>query len=276
MPFQSLFLAPSPVPSASPTTNRSLPTFTPTTLLPPTPLPTVPPTAAPYIDPSLNTVQNTAMCALQSYFSWKIFHLGWKCSGGVATGLCGNAGNRWTGVYCDASYRVVSINLYNMGIKGTIPSQISYLTGLSVLDLHHNSLSGTIPTQMGLLTNLQYLALSDNQLTGTIPTEFGNLVNLNNLYLFGNQISGSIPASICQASYLYKFFPCNGIDQRKCRYLAGCIPLCLNNVTQYNYAFLQYCSPGTASSPTQFLSLNILRSSHSETNPFAYLNSRVA
>ena len=240
----SFSLAPSRVPTAHPTTNKSLPTFIPTTVLPPTALPTNRPTAAPSIDPSLNAVQNTAMCALQSLFRWSIFHFGWTCSGGVATGLCGTAGNRWTGVYCDASNRVVSINLFNMGVKGTLPTQIALLTGLSSLDLHHNSLSGSIPTQMGLLTNLQYLALSDNLLTGSIPTQFGNLTQLNNLYLFGNQITGSIPASICQATYLYKFFPCNGIDATKCRYLGGCIPLCLNNVTQYNYAFLQYCSPG--------------------------------
>jgi hypothetical protein len=147
-------------------------------------------------------------------------------------------------VTCDAYQRVSEINLFNLGIKGTLPTQIGLLTGMSVLDLHHNKLYGTLPTHLGQLTGLQYLALSDNSFTGTIPTQLGLIGGIMSLYLFGNSLSGAIPSTFCWDHYLYKFYPCNGIDNLKCRDLTGCVPQCLSNVTAYNFASLVYCSSG--------------------------------
>ncbi|KAL7192866.1 hypothetical protein ACSBR2_024640 [Camellia fascicularis] len=57
-------------------------------------------------------------------------------------------------------------------------------------DLFNNSLYGTIPSHIGSLSRLTFLSLSINHLTGSIPASTANLSNLINLYLYGNQLSG--------------------------------------------------------------------------------------
>ncbi len=51
-----------------------------------------------------------------------------------------------------------ALQLYvNSGLSGTIPSTISSMTALTLLDLSSNALNGTIPTVIGSLTNLMYV-----------------------------------------------------------------------------------------------------------------------
>lgn len=160
-------------------------------------------------------------------------------------------GNRWTGISCDTSGRVTGINLFNLNLRGNLPREIGYLTGLSSLDLHMNSFTGMVPTDLGLLQNLQYIALSDNSFAGTIPSQLGTLPNLQSLYLFGNKFTGTLPSSLCSGTQqLQKFFPCNGIGSAKCRDLTGCAPSCLSNVTRYNIGILNFCSTMPTNSPT--------------------------
>jgi hypothetical protein len=67
--------------------------------------------------------------------------------------------------------------------------------GVYGLSLHANGLRGTLPTQIGWLTSLRgYLGLVKNALSGTMPTEFGRLSNLNRIYLNGNRLSGTVNA----------------------------------------------------------------------------------
>jgi hypothetical protein len=56
-------------------------------------------------------------------------------------------------------------------------------------------LTGTIPTEIGLLTNLQTgLVFSRNSLTGTIPTEIGMLTKMRNQLKFDhNFLTGALP-----------------------------------------------------------------------------------
>ena len=68
-------------------------------------------------------------------------------------------------------------------------------SGVYGLSLHANGLRGTLPTQIGWLTSLRgYLGLGKNALSGTMPTEFGRLSNLNRIYLNGNRLSGTVNA----------------------------------------------------------------------------------
>ena len=62
--------------------------------------------------------------------------------------------------------------------------------GGTTLDLYNQGLDGTIPTEIFQYTHLTLLRLRDNQLSGTLPTEIGRLTQLTHLSLYSNQLSG--------------------------------------------------------------------------------------
>ena len=90
-----------------------------------------------------------------------------------------------------------TLNLFNTGLTGEIPSEIGNLTNLTSLILNSNELTGLIPIEIGNLLSLNLLRLQDNQFSGEIPSELGDLPNLDTLDLRFNQLSGLIPDSIC-------------------------------------------------------------------------------
>ena len=109
--------------------------------------------------------------------------------------------NSWTGITVYDN-RVVTIQLENLGLNGSIPSALSNLTNLQRLDLGQNQLTGSIPSQLGSLTELTEITLDNNQLTGSIPSQLGNLAKLEELVLNSNQLSGSIPSTLRNLSSL--------------------------------------------------------------------------
>ena len=54
-----------------------------------------------------------------------------------------------------------------------------------------NGLRGTIPTDVGALTGLSLLGLPRNNLTGTIPASLKNLRKLKSLGLIDNRVGES-------------------------------------------------------------------------------------
>ncbi|XP_028100883.1 MDIS1-interacting receptor like kinase 2-like [Camellia sinensis] len=103
----------------------------------------------------------------------------------------------WLGIRCNKAGRVAHIDLPSYGLKGTLSNlNFSSFPHLLTLQLFNNSLYGTIPPHIGSLWRLTYLSLPLNNLSGTIPTEIGQLTNLRILYMYGNQIGGSIPQQI--------------------------------------------------------------------------------
>ncbi|KAH6821642.1 Leucine-rich repeat family protein [Perilla frutescens var. hirtella] len=104
----------------------------------------------------------------------------------------------WTGVTCSLGQnriRVVTLNLTNMGLLGSLSPNISSLTALTSILLQNNSLSGSIP-DLSSLRRLQFLHLEDNLLGGTIPTSMGNLTNLSELFLQNNNLTGKVPSNL--------------------------------------------------------------------------------
>ncbi|KAF3796459.1 putative leucine-rich repeat receptor-like serine/threonine-protein kinase [Nymphaea thermarum] len=106
-------------------------------------------------------------------------------------------GNSWTGVSCTEGdiVRVISLNLTNFGISGSLPSKIADLTALNHILLGNNKLSGPIP-EISSLKELISLHLENNQFDGQIPSSVGDLVNLSELFLQNNNLTGSIPKSL--------------------------------------------------------------------------------
>ncbi|CAB9505242.1 LRR receptor-like serine threonine-protein kinase [Seminavis robusta] len=91
------------------------------------------------------------------------------------------------------------------GIGGTLDAPLAGLSLLEILYLPSNQLSGSIPDSLYSLTSLNSLTLAENALTGTMSPDIGQLVSLKDLFLpsleklriEGNQLSGSIPAAVC-------------------------------------------------------------------------------
>ncbi|KAL0352485.1 UNVERIFIED_CONTAM: putative LRR receptor-like serine/threonine-protein kinase [Sesamum calycinum] len=127
----------------------------------------------------------------------------------------------WRGVTCSPQERVISLsipntflnlsslpthlsslsslqllNLSSTNISGSIPSSFASLSQLRLLDLSSNSLSGPIPSELGKLTALEFLFLNSNRLTGSIPQQFANLSSLQALCLQDNLLNGSIPMQL--------------------------------------------------------------------------------
>ncbi|CAM6050247.1 unnamed protein product [Sphagnum compactum] len=139
----------------------------------------------------------------------------------------------WMGVTCNSNNEVTMLELSEIGISGTLPTQLFTILTLEHLDLSSNSLSGSIPAdignltslnylnltlneinsfsglippQIGALSSLQYLDLSSNTFSGTVPLQLGNLVNLQHLDLSSNALSGTLPPELGNLINLQSFY----------------------------------------------------------------------
>jgi len=103
----------------------------------------------------------------------------------------------WVGVTCDDRHgRVHSLNLTNMGLRGTVSPNLGNLSFLVTLDLSHNTFVGQFPKEICRLRRLKFLEISNNEFNGGVPTKLGDLSQLQHLYIAANNFSGLIPQSI--------------------------------------------------------------------------------
>nr|CAB3494078.1 unnamed protein product [Digitaria exilis] len=109
-------------------------------------------------------------------------------------------GNNFTGdlpaSVASLSTTLEELYLVDIGISGSIPSDIGNLIGLKVLYLVNTSISGVIPESIGKLENLTKLYLDNNRLSGFIPSSVGNLTKLIMLSAHNNNLGGLIPRRI--------------------------------------------------------------------------------
>ncbi|KAJ3705035.1 hypothetical protein LUZ61_008740 [Rhynchospora tenuis] len=110
---------------------------------------------------------------------------------------CLPAGNSWTGLTCseDSLARVISLNLTNYGLGGSISENIANLTGIKSIWLPGNYITGTIP-EMGTLRQLAFLHLENNQLTGSIPESLGTLPKIQEIFIENNNLDYTIPDNL--------------------------------------------------------------------------------
>ena len=143
------------------------------------------------------------------------------------------------------------LNLYTKRLNGTIPPELSNLSGLQWIDFHVNQLSGTIPAELGNLANLTNLRLTANQLSGAIPSELGNLNSLELLWLDSNELSDKIPSELGHLANLISITLGNN-------QLSGTIPASLG---LYGIEELDLSNNRlTGTIPTELASLTDLRS----------------
>lgn len=125
-------------------------------------------------------------------------------------------GCNWTGVTCEGDH-VTELDLSRNSVKGTIVSEIGFLTSMTVFKVYSNHLVGAIPTEMGKLTKLKVIQVNDNELAGTIPTELSQLSNLRDLSIGSNSLSQKGPFPLWGLQHLTQ------LDASKCE-ITGSIP----------------------------------------------------
>ncbi|EOA30335.1 hypothetical protein CARUB_v10013460mg [Capsella rubella] len=105
----------------------------------------------------------------------------------------------WSGVTCSEGprIRIVTLNLTNMGVSGSLAPALSKLTALSSIWLGNNSLSGSLP-DISSLKRLESLHLEDNRFSGNIPPSLGGVPHLRELFLQNNNLTGQIPSNLLQ------------------------------------------------------------------------------
>ncbi|KAF7147959.1 hypothetical protein RHSIM_Rhsim03G0025800 [Rhododendron simsii] len=116
---------------------------------------------------------------------------------------------------------LVNMDLSRNNLVGSIPKEITNLSGLLGLNLSHNNLIGKIPEKIDGLKSLESLDFSMNQLSGIIPQSISGLNFLSRLNLSYNNLSGRIPMgnqlqTLPPSSYLGNSELCGDPLPRKC------------------------------------------------------------
>ncbi|KAL4312929.1 hypothetical protein GQ457_01G003600 [Hibiscus cannabinus] len=97
------------------------------------------------------------------------------------------------------------LNLSSNSLSGPLPIDIGKWKVLTSLDFSNNQFSSDIPTGVADLNDLTHFSLSNNRITGSVPESFGELLSLEFLDLSRNNLSGDIPQSLEKLRYL-KYF----------------------------------------------------------------------
>ncbi|KAH0901897.1 hypothetical protein HID58_041400 [Brassica napus] len=135
----------------------------------------------------------------------------------------GPCGESWKGVTCEGS-AVVSIDISNLGVSGTLGYLLSDLMSLRKLDvsgnsihdtlpyqlppnltslnLARNNLSGNLPYSISAMGSLSYMNVSGNSLSMSVGDIFASLKSLSTLDLSHNNFSGDLPSSLSTLSQL--------------------------------------------------------------------------
>ena len=88
------------------------------------------------------------------------------------------------------------------GLRGTLENlDFSFFPNLLSLDLAENNLTGTIPNNIGMSSKLIYLDLSGNSLNGSLPLSIANLTKIYEFDVSRNKITGILD---------YRLFPSGG------------------------------------------------------------------
>ncbi|XP_076907578.1 protein STRUBBELIG-RECEPTOR FAMILY 8-like [Bidens hawaiensis] len=162
----------------------------------------------------------------------------------------------WRGVTCEGS-AVVSIELPDLGIDGTLGYMLSSFTSLKTLDLSgnnihdafpyqlppnltslklaNNNITGNLPYSVSLMFNLNYVNLSHNMLSQNMGDVFNNLTSLVTLDLSYNNFTGDLPNSLSSLSNISTFHVQNNQLTGSLNSLAG-LPLTDVNIANNRFS----------------------------------------
>lgn len=165
----------------------------------------------------------------------------------------------WHGITCGShtwpQVHVITVNLPNNNLTGTIPPEIVNLTQLDELLLNDNHLTGPLPAGMDNFDWIINLCLQNNQLSGPIPPDLGGISQspsgrkLLRLFLHNNRFNGNLPPELGNITSLRYLLLNNNL-------LFGTIPDSFGNLTglweiDLSYQFLSGMFPQSLGNLTQ-------------------------
>ena len=188
-----------------------------------------------------------------NFRSLSIYSNQWICDSNVPV----SAACSWKGVKCDINGTIISINISNPYLEGTLPVEIGYLVNLRKFVITGSNLRGTIPTSIGNLSLLNDLEISYSNISGNITSEIGLLHALTSLVLSHNSLSGKLPTSLLDLSKLSNL----QLDGNR---FTGHIPQFIANFVQLESLNLQmnYFSGKLPSQISNLVSLTYLNPGH--------------
>ncbi|XP_030943788.1 leucine-rich repeat receptor-like serine/threonine-protein kinase BAM3 [Quercus lobata] len=138
----------------------------------------------------------------------------------------------WAGVLCDSMNRfVVSLDISNYNITGTLSPAITELPSLVNLSVAANNFAGSLPPDIHKLERLQFLNISINMFSGNLSWEFSQLKELVVLDAYDNSFNCSLPLGVSELPKLqYLDFGGN--------FFTGNIPSSYGDMKQLNYLSL--------------------------------------
>ncbi|KAG2727490.1 hypothetical protein I3760_01G159700 [Carya illinoinensis] len=119
----------------------------------------------------------------------------------------------WTGISCSKGpqIRVITLNLTNMGLSGSLSPSIANMTALTSIFLGNNNLTGPIP-DLSSLKMLEMLHLENNQFSGEIPSSLGAIDGLRELFVQNNNLTGLVPSILKKPGLNLKTSPGNNFS----------------------------------------------------------------
>lgn len=163
------------------------------------------------------------------HWSWKSEKNHWNFTS-IDNNPC-HFNSTWQGLKCTLDYNIsynytyhyiISINLQNYNLIGSIPDSISNFTYLQELMLDYNHITNIIPSSLQILSNsLRTLSLVSNQLMNNLPCWlFNNMSLLEEIDLNSNYFDGNLCSIIALNKQLKRLTLSNNT-------LTGTLPLTL-------------------------------------------------
>ncbi|KAJ7967995.1 putative Leucine-rich receptor-like protein kinase family protein [Quillaja saponaria] len=134
----------------------------------------------------------------------------------------------WVGIQCLRG-RVVSVDLTDLNLYGSVSPSISKLDHLTNLSLAGNNFTGNI--ELANFSSLQFLNISNNQLSGSLNWHYSSLENLEVFDAYNNNFTGLLPMRILSLTKL-KHLDLGG------NFFYGKIPESYGNLVELEYLSL--------------------------------------
>ncbi|PIN08074.1 Non-specific serine/threonine protein kinase [Handroanthus impetiginosus] len=185
----------------------------------------------------------------------------WKIDSSEPTSVCS-----WSGIKCFQD-RVVSLNLSNMALYGTVSPDISRLDKLIELSIDGNNFTGEIKIEN--MSSLRFVNISNNLFGGSMDWNYSSLESLEVLDAYNNNFSAFLPLGILSlknlkhlelgGNYFYGRIPAAYGNLFALEYLSlagndlhGKIPKELGNLTNLKEIYLGYYNVFEGGIPKEF------------------------
>ncbi|KAG8364054.1 hypothetical protein BUALT_Bualt19G0086200 [Buddleja alternifolia] len=178
----------------------------------------------------------------------------------------------WSGIKCFHG-RVISLNISNMALYGSVSPEISTLDELIELSIDGNNFTGDI--KVDNMSSLRFLNISNNQFGGNLDWNYSSLENLQVFDAYNNNFSAFLPLDVLSlknlkylelgGNYFYGKIPRKYGELFGLEYLSlagndlqGEIPNELGNLTNLKQLYLGYFNVYEGGIPSAFGNLRNL------------------